>query len=109
MSKTQKQSQRLQQNTEQDDIAEDIHVPPNKQEHLLLVELSNYPPLTGKKVRRRYRELVKAWRHDTARHRYGQLIGEALKYCDLSQRDPANAHIFYFQRNKDAKPDDFLY
>ena len=84
-------------------------VPPHQQEHLLLTELAKYPPLTKKKVRRRYRDLVKAWRHDTARHKYGNLINEAMQYMALSEHDPSNAHLFYFQRNKDAKPDDFHY
>lgn len=86
----------------------ELYITPHEKEHLLLVELGKYPPLTRKKVRRRYRELIKEWRHDTARRRYGALIKEAEGYFDLAPNDPDNAHLFYFQRNKNAKPDDYL-
>lgn len=86
----------------------DWYITPHEKEHLLLLELAKYPPLTKKKVRRRFRDLVKEWRHDTARRKYGRLIKEAEEYYALAPNDPDNAHLFYFQRNKDAKPDDYL-
>jgi hypothetical protein len=85
------------------------YVPPHEREHLYLMELGKFPPLTSRKVRNRYRDLVKTWRHDTARYRYKEMIREAEEYFTLSQGDPDNAHLFYFQRNKDAKPDDYLF
>jgi len=84
------------------------YMTPHEKEHLLLLELAKYPPLTKKKVRRRFRDLLKEWRHDTARRKYGKLISEAEEYFALAPNDPDNAHLFYFQRNKNAKPDDYL-
>jgi hypothetical protein len=77
--------------------------------HELMRLLCQFPPLTHKKVRRRYRDLIKEWRHDTAKHKYGKMIDEALGYMELSEGDSQNAHLFYFQRNKNANPDDFIY
>jgi hypothetical protein len=85
------------------------YINPHEKEHLLLVQLSKYPPLTKKKIRRRYQDLLKAWRHDTVRRRYGNLIKEAEEYFALAPNDPDNAHLFFFQRNKSANPDDYLF
>lgn len=87
----------------------DWYITPHEKEHILLVELANFPPLTKKKVKRRYRDLVKSWRHDTARRKYGSLIKEANGYMDETHHDPDKAHLLYFERNKDAKREDFQY
>jgi hypothetical protein len=87
----------------------DWYITPREQEHILLSELAHFPPLTKKKVGRRYRELIKAWRHDTARYKYGDLIKEASVYMSETHSDPDKAHSLYFQRNKDANPEDFKY
>lgn len=86
----------------------DWYITPHEKEHMLLLELGKYPPLTKKTVRRRYRDLIKEWRHATARRKYARLIKEAEEYFALAPNDPDNAHLFYFQRNKNAKPDDYL-
>jgi len=75
---------------------------------MLLDELGKYPPLTKKAVRRRYRDLIKEWRHATARRKYGDLIKQAQEYFDLSPHDPDNAHMLFFRNNKQEKPDDYL-
>lgn len=94
----------------QDDFGldEEEYTSPHEQKHSFMMELAKYPPLTKKKVRRRYRDLIKEWRHDTALHKYKDLIDEAIKYKNLSDSEPDNAHIYYFTHNKNAKPDDYL-
>jgi hypothetical protein len=82
---------------------------PHQQTHDLLKALANFPPLTNKKIRRKYRELIKEWRHDTAKKKYGKMLEEAALYMNMSEGDSQNAHLFYFDKNKSAKPEDFIY
>lgn len=77
--------------------------------HEVLKELGKYPPLTHKKVRRRYRDLIKQWRHDTAKRKYGDLIEVAAAYMMKSDGSPENAHLYFFDDHKDIKQDDFIY
>lgn len=91
------------------DTDRDWYITPREQEHILLNQLADYPPLTKKKVRRRYIELIKEWRHDTAKYKYGSLIKEAHDYMTETHHDLFEAHSLYFQRNKDANPEDFKY
>jgi len=86
----------------------DWFITPHEQEHLLLNDLAQYPPLTKKKVRRRYRDLIKEWRHATARRKYGELIKQAQEYRELSRQDPDNAHMLFFRNNKQEKGEDYL-
>jgi len=81
----------------------------HQQTHNFLVGLAKFPPLTRKRVRIKYRDLVKTWRHDRIMHIYGGLVAEAQKYKEMSKDDPMNAHVFYFGKNKDANPDDYVY
>jgi len=73
------------------------------------MELAKFPPLTRKKVRNKYRDLVKAWRHDRVLHIYGELVADAQKYREMSRNDPMNAHVFYFDKNKSENPEDYAY
>ena len=77
--------------------------------HDSLVELARFPPLTRKQLRKRYRDLLKNWRHDRLYRIYASEIAEAQNYYELSNGDQANAHMFYFERVKDSNPDDYIY
>lgn len=81
---------------------------PHKYEHEILLELSKYPPLTKRAVRKPYLQLVGKWQHFTARHKFGSLITQAEEYFTLSEGSPENAHLYFFQRNKNENPDDYL-
>lgn len=77
--------------------------------HEFLMALAKFPPLTRKSVRNKYRDLVKAWRHDRVLYLYGDLVAEAQMYREKSHGDPVNAHFFYFDKNKEQEPENYSY